>query len=193
MINFFPERADPQSMLSNQRSIARHVDDDHYVRGFTPGEFALDAAGVTQVNIPVATPRWPALEYADGVLARATVDWRKPSQWRVGKVRARFWYTSPVGSTNNFVVNVRVAAVRDGEVLPGTDLFIIGAAYPGPTVVNTVIRSPYLYATTSLGSDDELFTLQIARDGANAGDTNTNVLQVTYAEVEHIPAVRESQ
>lgn len=192
-LNLNPERFEGDRLRGNLRAIESHLTDDHYVRRFTPGDFTLDAAGVTQVNIPAATPRWPALEFADGVLARASASFEKPSEWRSGKFRARFWYTSPVGSTNNFQFGIRLAAVRGTEVLPGTDLLVLSTTYAGPAVANTVIKTAWIYSTSSLGADDELFTFQFFRDGANAADTNTNVLHVLYGKVEHIPAQRESQ
>lgn len=193
MLNFSPEQVDQNALRGNQRAIERHINDDYYVREFTPGQFALDAAGVTLVNIPAATPRWPALEFVDTILARANASFRKPSEWRSGKFRIRFWYTSPVGSTNNFIIITRIAAGRTGEVLPGTDLLFVSTTYAGPAVANTWIRSPDIYTTTSLGGDDELFTFQFVRDGGHANDTNVNVLHFLHAEVKHIPAQRESQ
>ena len=193
MLNFAPDLVDSRSLQNNQHAIERHVDFDHYVRSFTPGMFLSADAGATFVTVIAATMRWPAIEYADAATSRAHVSWRKPSEWRTGHLRIRFWYTSPVGDANRFRVQLLVSTIRDTEVLTGTLLADVSASYSGPAVANTVIRSPYVYTTTTLGSDDELFSLRVARVGGDAADTNVNVLQVLFAEVEHIPALQVSQ
>lgn len=187
------KKLDWSYLKTNQRAIARHLTDDHYIRGFTPAEFVLADAGVTLAGVPAATPRWPALVFADAVTSRAVVAWRKPSEWRSGKMRVRIWYTSDVGSTNNFQSSIRLNAIRDSEVLPGTALLAaLTNTIAGPAVADTVIRASYTYSTTSLGGDDELFSMQLGRIGGDAADTNTNDLMVLYAEVEHIPGVQEA-
>lgn len=194
MLNFQPNLTDPRALQTNQLATARHVNDDHYVRGFTPGEFVIGGAAVpTFVQITAAGPRWSAISMPDGDDSTADVSWRKPSEWRSGQMRTRFWYTASVGSTNNFVVQIRVQAIRDGEVVPGTDLVNNVSAVPGPAVANTLIRSSYVYTTVAMSADDELFSWLISRAGSNIGDTNVNALQLVYVEVEHIPAQQVSQ
>lgn len=193
-LNFQPNAIGDRALQVNQHAIERHLTDDHYIRGFTPGAFVLSGAAVpTFVSIPVAIAQWPAIEMPDADISRAVVSWRKPSEWRGGMLRVRYWYTSPVASTNTFMVRVSVLAVRDSEVLGGTSLVSTDTAVAGPAVLNTVIRSTYVYTTTSLGSDDELFSLRVLRLGADASDTNVNVFQLLYVEVEHIPAQQVAQ
>jgi hypothetical protein len=193
-LNFDPELG-TKHLARNQRAVERHLDDDHYVRGFTPGQFVTDGANAVLVPFPAAAPQWPAIKFPEGVISYAVVSWRKPSEWRLGRLRLRLWYTSDVASTANFAMFVRIKAVRDTEVLPGTALYDTGVAdtFAGPSVINKVVKSAYIYTTTSLGSDDELFTLQLVRTNANPPDANANDMYLIYAVVEHIPAVRESQ
>lgn len=182
---------DDTPLRRNQRSIERHITDDHYIRSFTPGMFVLDGVA-THVQIPAAAPQWPAVEFPDGVLSIATVSWRKPSEWRTGKLRLQFRYTSDVGSTNAFGIRYRVVSIRDAEVHPGTILSanptVLSLA--GPAVANTHVRSAYFYTTTSFGSDDEMFSVQIFRDGA--ADANNNDFHLIHLEVFHVSSVQEA-
>lgn len=192
-LNFQPERTDGTSLRNNLAAVERHINDDHYVRGFTPGEFVIGGAGPpTFVQIPGGSLRWPAISMPAGADSFANSSWRKPSEWRIGHLRIRYWYTSPAGSTNNFMVQVVVDAIRNGEVLSGTALYAAQAAVAGPAVADTVIRSADIYTTTALGSDDELFSVRVTRVGTHASDTNVNAFHLLYVEVEHIPAVQVS-
>lgn len=193
-LNFQPERLDPTSLLNNQRAIDRHLGFDHYVRTFQPGDFVLSGAGATTGIIPAATPRWPALIFADAVDSEATVAWDKPSEWRSGKLAVWVRYTSPVGSTNTFRCAVTVNASRQGEVLPATTLVLNLSSWPGPAVANTKLVFGPFYTTTSFGADDETFSLKIRRIGSDGvNDTNANDLDVLLVKVQHLPANAEGQ
>lgn len=192
-LNFDPNRTDASNLLSNQQALERHINDDHYVRGFMPGEFVLDGTNAAFIVIPPAILQRPAIEMPDAVTSFGLVTWRKPSEWRSGQLRVRYWYTSDVGSTANFVVQIAVTAVRDGELAGGTTLVSSNSAVAGPAVASTIIRSAYTYTTTALGGDDELFSVRVLRLGGDAGDTNVNDFQLVYLEVEHIPAQQVSQ
>lgn len=189
-LNLQPELTDSRSVQINQHAIERHINDDHYVRRFTPGDFILLTA--TSGLDPVAND-WPWIVMADGVNSHAAVSFRKPSEWRSGKLKVRYWYTSDVGSVSNFRIAVFARAIRDGEVMAGTLLVNAPASVAGPAVAYTVVRSADVYTTTSLGGDDELFSLRIVRLGADAADTNVNDFMLLYVEVEHIPATQVTQ
>lgn len=191
-LNLQAERVDAASLGVNLRAIERHVNDCHYVRSFMPGEFVL-AGTAAHVLFDAVGLRWPAIEMPDATDSFAAASWRKPSEWRSGHLRVRFWYSSDVGSTSNFSVQVVVDAIRDGEAVPGTNLGTSQIAYAGPAVAFTVKRSAYVYTTTALGSDDELFALRITRVGGAGPDNNTNDMHLLYAEVEHLPAQQVSQ
>lgn len=194
MLNFQPELTYERALQTNQRAVERHVNDEHYVRGFTPGDFVLGGPAVpTHALVTAAAPRWPAIIMLDGGSSFAVASWRKPSEWRTGQIRSRYWYTSDVGSTNNFAIQTMLNAIRDAEVLTGTLLVDSTSAVAGPVVANTVIRSAYVYTTVALGSDDEVFSLRLGRIGADASDTNANEFHLLYVEIEHIPALQVSQ
>lgn len=159
MLNFNPESG-VESLKSNQRAIERHINDDHYVRSFFPGDFILGPTGTPAFAvIPLATPRWPVVVLPKHATENpiCAAGWRKPSQWRSGRLRVRYFYTSPVGSTNNFRVLVTINAARTDEVLPSTGLLGNSATVAGPAVANTRMASPDIYSTVSLGSDDQAF------------------------------------
>lgn len=192
-LNFQPERTDPTSILGNQRSIARHLDDTHYVKRFSPGDFIIDA-GPTAILINVGgNLRWPAIDMPDAAVSRANTSFDKPSEWRSGRCTIQFWYTIDVGSTANFVVGLRLDAVRTGEVLNGTNLLNINLTIPGPAAANTVARSSLTYTTTSFGADDELFALSVARIGTDAADLNVNHFRLLFVRLRHLPAQMEGQ
>lgn len=194
MLNFQPELTDIRALQTNQLSVERHLNDEHYVRGFMPGEFVLEGAGPpAHVVIPAALLRWPAIEMPDGVDSNAAVSWRKPSEWRSGALRVRFWYTSDVGSTNNFYVRTGISAAATGEVIPSSLLMSDDSAVAGPAVAYTVMERAFIYTSSSLGGDDDLFALRIRRLGTDANDNNVNDMLLLYAEVEHIPAQQVSQ
>lgn len=193
-LNLIPERVSPRGLQINQRAIEHHLIDDHYVRGFTPGEFVLDnGALATFLLESAAAPRWSTINMPDAVNSFGCVTWRKPTEWRTGQIRLRYWYTSDVGSTNNFFIQTGMYSLRDGELLAANTLMNINTAVPGPAVALTAIRSAYVYTTTALGSDDELFSLRIQRLGGDASDTNVNDFSLLYVEIEHIPAQQVSQ
>lgn len=194
-LNLNPELARPDSnnpnILKQQlKAIANHLDDDHYVRGFTPGDFVLVTA--THI-IDGSVALWSAIRFADAATSYGAVQFRKPSEWRSGKLSLTMWYTSNVGSTNTFRFGLAVQAIRTGEVLGGTGLLASAANIAGPAVAYTVGRYGPTYTTTSFGNDDELFSVRVLRDGNNANDNNVNDLLLLYMTIRHIPAVRESQ
>lgn len=193
-LNLQPElAAGDKDLQGNLRAIERHINDDHYVRGFMPGEFVLDGVNAAFIVIPPAILQRPAIEMPDAVTSYGLVTFRKPSEWRSGQLRVRYWYTSDVGSTNNFMIQVAVTAVRDGELAGGTTLISSNAAVAGPAVASTIIRSAYTYTTTALSADDELFSIRMLRLGGDASDNNVNDFQLVYVECEHIPAQQVSQ
>jgi hypothetical protein len=193
MLNFQPELTADRALQVNQNSIERHINDDHYVRGFTPGDFVLTSAVGAAFVLDNVGARWPLIEMPDAGISRARVSWRKPSEWRSGKLSVTMWYTSTVGSTNNFHLIYAIDAIRAAEVIFGTELLLLEFNAPGPAVANTVMKVAATYSTVSLGSDDELFAFGIARDGANADDTNVNSIRIIYATIEHIPERQVSQ
>lgn len=192
MLNFNPESG-VESLRSNQRSVAAHIDDDYYVRRFTPGMFLPDNGAVaTFLTESAAQPRWPTINMPDAVSGQATVTWERPSHWLSGKLRTRYWYTSDTGSTNNFVIRIVIYTVRNGQLLNASTLGDTSTAVPGPAVALTAIRSDYIYTTTSFDPSAELFSLRIQRTGGDASDTNVNDFSLLYVRVQHIPATREA-
>lgn len=192
-LNILPHRTDDSALTTNLVAVERHLNDDHYVRGFAPGEFVLDGINAVFVVIPPAILQRPAVEMPDAVTSYALVTLRKPSEWRTGQMRVIYWYTSDVGSTNNFLVQLAVTAVRADELAGGTTLVSSAVAVAGPAVASTVVRSAYTYTTTACGADDELFSIRVLRLGADASDNNINKFQLLYVTLEHIPAQQVSQ
>src|SRR5262245_27454171 len=112
MLNYAPDLVDERSLQTNQHAVERHVTDDHYVRGFMPGEFVLDGTNAAFIVIQPAILQRPAIEHGDGKTSYGLVTFRRPSEWRTGHMRTRYWYTSDGGSTNNFAIQTSVTGVR---------------------------------------------------------------------------------
>lgn len=193
-LNLNTDLTTTRSIQDNWRAIERHLDYDHYTRGFTPGDFILDVGGnATPILLTVATNRWPAVMMPEGRESIAITSFHKPSEWRSGKLKITYWYTSDVGSTNNFYIGVTAYATRRDEVLNGTSLYAVDTAVAGPAVASTVKVAGPFYTTTSFGSDDELFAIGIFGQRANVLDTNVNEFHLLYVLVEHIPAQQVSE
>lgn len=193
-LNFQPERLDPTSLRTNLRAVDRHLTFDHYVRTFQPGDFVVDAVNATHALVNVGgNIRWPAVEMADATVGRASASWLKPSEWRSGKLAVTLWFTCGTGSTNAFVIGLRLDAIRAGEALNGTNLLNVNLTLAGPAAALTVIRTLPTFSTVSFGADDELFTLSVARIGTDAADVNVNPSLLLMAKVEHLPANAEGQ
>jgi hypothetical protein len=192
MLNHLPQPPFTEERLySNAQAVELHINDDHYMRRFSPRDFVLDGVA-THVQITAAAPQWPAVQFPDAASGIAVASWGKPAAWVTGRLRLRFWYTSSIGGTANFAINYRVRAIRDTEALPGTILTgnPVALNVAGPAVANTVIKSINYYTTVSLGSDDELFSVQVVRDGA--ADANNNPLHLLALEIEHIQGVTQA-
>jgi hypothetical protein len=191
-LNLRPESVDPEALRSNQRAIEAHLDDDHYRRRFQPGDFAL--SGTTTALVPAANPRWPVIVFPDVAASEAAVSWERPTEWRKGKLEILIWYTAPGAGADNFWVAVTLNAIRTGEILGGTSLYTKFDAWQGPALTDTVKRFGPVYTTTSFGSDDELFSLKVRRNGNDVvNDVNTNPLHLLLVRIRHIPAMSESQ
>lgn len=186
MLNFQPELTDPRWLATNQYAIERHINDDHYVRGFTPGEFVL----VTATHATAIL--WPRIVMTAAATSYGAVSWRKPSEWRAGHLAVSYWFTSDVGGTNNFRIVLDCRAIRETELLDGTSLLSSASLQAGPASAFAVKKSVAVYTSTALGSDDQLFSLRIQRDGTHADDNNANPFWLLYVEVEHIPSVQVS-
>jgi hypothetical protein len=186
----FPDVTTDAGLRTNLRAVERHLNEDHYVRGFSPGMF-VTTESATQV-IPASSARWSAVSFADGSTGRASVSFHKPSEWRTGHLAITFWYTSETSSTNNFRMNLVVEAIRNGEAWNAgiTQLLAVTLDLPGPAAAPKLIVNGPTYTTTAFTPDDELFTLRFRRDGADVLDTNVTPLLLVYAKVEHLQGVR---
>lgn len=185
---------DDAPLRRNLRAIERHFDDSYYTRHFPAQDLIpLASTGASISLIPTATPRFPAVILTKNLGANPTcaLTFRRPSEWLRGRIRARYWYTSPVGSTNNFLIQVGITAVKTGEVLPGTSLLGGNVAVPGPAVANTRTVSGTLYSTVSFDSDDEVFSVRVVRMSPNASDTNANEFHLLGIELVHVPNTNE--
>lgn len=189
-LNLRPDLTDSRALQTNQAAIERHLDDACYVHEFGPDAFTVDGTATKTLD---STLRFPVVSFPDAATSRARAIFRKPSEWRTGKLEFTVWYTAAVGSTNNFRIGLVSDAIRTGEVSSGTNLYLSDVDVPGPAVANTWLRYGPVYSTTSFGSDDQFISFGVGRAGTHANDVNTNPLLLLVAVVRHIPAEAVSQ
>lgn len=191
-MNFFPETSAPSVLTGNRRAVEGHLDDDYYLRSFTPGMFvpfataAHGTAGVTAGTVN----QWPSIDFPDAAVSYATVAMRRPKFWVSGRLELILFYTSPTAGAANFSAVVQVGAVpKSGNLNTGyVTLLSSIVALAGPAAANDEQESAAIYTAASFDSSVRRFAFIIGRDGA---DANNNVFQVTELLVRHIPALNE--
>lgn len=128
----------------------------------------------TEDTPAIPTGSFAAEKFLDANDSRYTWNIGVRSLWRNHNCDATFWYTSDVGSTNNFRIQLLLSTMQEG--LP-VNTFPLNstASYPGPAVANTVMKvtvtgqlAPFTIQT------DKLLSFLFRRIGADAADTNVN-------------------
>lgn len=184
-------RLDTADLIRNQRSLERHITDDHYTRSFSGNQLALEGTATRAV----VGARWPVIVLPDAVTSSAIASFLRPSEWVLGKLKIHILYSSPVASAlTNFYIALQISAVTAGEVTTATTLLVNSLSrLSGPAVINTLIRTADVWTTGNVDRGDELLEVRCARLGGDALDTNVNDDFHLYAiRVEHVSSVREA-
>lgn len=175
----------------NQRAIERHVNDDHYVRSFGPGQATLESTA----TLAVVGSRWGVVVLPNAATTSALWTFTRPAEWVSGKIMVRFWYSSDGGSTNNFVAGLQVGVAAAGDAMHISTLILnTGTALTvaGPAAANTSIRAADVYTTANVTRAHELINVRVYRVGADAADTNANNLHIYAVRLQHVPAFQEA-
>lgn len=183
---------DETSLRRQLRSIAAHIDDDYYVRSFTPGEFvpfATAAHGTAGQSVGIG--KWPTIDYPNGVSSYGVAAFPRPKFWISGKIEVSVYYTSQTAGTADFSILLLICSAPQPGNLSNSGITILlnsATASAGPTAADNekVISA---YTTTSLLPSARRISVRIGRDGA--ADANNSVLQVTEVVLTHIPAQQE--
>lgn len=188
ILNFNPESERDPIARSSLRAVERHLHDDHYVRSIAPADFILEGGATTAV----VNTRWGVVVLPDGSSTSGVHTYLRPSEWVLGKLKVKVWYSSPVASTNNFRVFLQVTHAKAGDVTTASPFLLTGAVLlPGPAVINTLLTHE-VYSTVNVTRDMELLTARVQRTGAHADDTNVNDMHVYAVRVEMILATQEA-
>lgn len=181
---------DDTPLRRNQRSIERHINEDHYRRIFAPGTAILEGTATVAV---LGTPRFAVISFPnDGTTSAAHWTFTRPSEWVQGKVAITVWFSSPVGSTNVFRIFVQIITVSTGEVTTAATLNLsVNLDQAGPAVADTLIEAVTIYTPTSIGRSDDLIGVRIGRVSGNAADTNVNALHFYVARGELVLGMQE--
>lgn len=194
MLNFNPESG-IESLKSNQRAIAAHVDDDHYVRRLTPGMFVPFATATHgTAGQSVGLGKWPTIDYPNAVSSYAVFATERPRFWLSGRMLVTIYYTSQTAGVADFAILLAVYSVPSNGNLSNTGITTlhsggIALAAPGPAAADDE-KSIQVYTTVSFDPSARRIGIRIGRDGGS--DANNNILQVTEVVVQHVPALRES-
>ena len=189
MLNFNPNaNADSGAALRrNLRAVERHINNDHYVRSFGPGDMVYEATAATGV-----VGRWgvgvlPAL--AD---TSALITFERPSEWASGKLKITLRSSAPVAAATNYRIFLQGTVAKPGSVMTATTLILNDVATaPGPAVANTRVDR-IAYSTSNVTQEFDIVSIKVIRTGTNIADTNPNAFHIYSVRVEFIPAMQEA-
>lgn len=137
--------------------------------------FVYRAAGfLTYVMFPnAATTGWSFSIPADPTWQKAAIRWTN-------------WYTSPVGSTNNFAVTLAACPWGNvGDVLTAlADTFTAARTWAGPAVAETIKTDVYVNGGAVISTAKPWFSFRVIRVDP---DANANELWLLGSQVEILP------
>lgn len=170
----------------NLRILSGAVDDLYDV--YELYEHNANLAGATVGTAGPAGSVVPAIIFPNG--STTTARWIFGVRPRHGRhdLRLTFYYTSPVGSTNNFLLNWAVDAhYPTGILSTKTTVGAPGAVnYPGPGTANHVVSGVVLFSAAAFSSASHVF-LKVGLSRVDP-DVNANDLAFLYGRLEVLAA-----
>lgn len=182
---------DDSVLRANQRATARHIDDLYYSPPILPGTALYEGTAAPAI---LATPRFGVSSLPKDATTSA-LHWTlpRPTEWVLGKISVSFYYSSPVGSTNNFRIFVQVITVSLGEIATaGTLNLSVNLDLPGPAVANTILTTTTTFTSTSVNRSDDIIGVRVGRASGNAADTNANAFHFYAGRVAMTLGVQEA-
>jgi hypothetical protein len=160
--------------FEKDRVLHRAVDEVYFRVEIPAGEGVINGGPGALDTTNFAFEDWPAAV----VTGRRRVR-RMRSLWPKVRTRMNLWYTSDVGSTNNFSVRFNIRQLATGMLLTAPALlFSTTFNAPGPAVANTVLFITQVDATPWLPAP-ELCEFSVLRIGP---DANANAFRFILAE-----------
>lgn len=182
-------RLDDSALRANQRSIARHINDDHYTRSISPGAMVLEGTAAHAI----VGSRWGIVSLPDdGTSSAAFFTFERPSEWVTGKLRVTLRYSAPGASVANFRIFLQAGVAKEGSVMTVTALPLSSVnLLPGPAVANTRM-SFAVFSSGNVTREFDEISIRIQRTSGHADDVNVNAFHVYGIRVEHISAIQEA-
>lgn len=168
---------------TNWRTALSIFDEEYFSVYLTAGVGTLDGAVV-----PVPGERAAVIEFPDAATTAWRINLRLKQRWRRGGLRMTLYYSSPVGSTNNFRVILGARTFAAGSVVSAlADIALATFNAPGPAVASTVLATTQIFPAPIIPVNMDQLTVRVARVGADAADTNVNTLRVYGLLVQVLP------
>ena len=175
----FDEREAPGVALERQRLRDRALDEEYFQRELFAGAVTYEVGAADAVNGFSAVMQLPASAPVTFPMVHRMCGMNQ--LWARTRPRLTMWYTSPVGSTNNFDLRfqVRLHAISALTTAAGSLVFSTQLLAPGPAVANTVL-SATVVGGAIMPAIPAPVRLSIARIG---GDANANAIDILLAVV----------
>lgn len=169
----------------NWRTVSEALGELYFERTYGPGIGALfNGAALVSFGAPLGI----SFPNAGVPLLVGPME-KRPERWQRAGFEATLWYTSPVGSTNNFAINVDVIPHDEGDVLTAiVASATISYVIPGPAVANTELKTTAVtLSTTAIAGNKDCLCFRVYRDAANASDTNANAFYLEQVLIRVLP------
>lgn len=172
----YPQR---ESELREQWRVIGDVEDELYFGGFLEPNMGFADAGLVRA---VAFPDGSYIEFPD---AGTPVWWhrlRRRDRWLAAGLYVKIWYTSTVGSTANFQLDMGVRETQPGDVMgAGFPLRLATSlVFPGPAVAGTEMAFEKSFAASVITGQGDLVQLSFNRVPADANVNPLRLLGVYY-------------
>jgi hypothetical protein len=178
-----PSAFDAVSSEANWRTALGVLDEEYFKEWIDPGRGTLDGP-----TVPVPGERASVIELPDAASSNWRTNLRRKDRWFGCGIRLTLYYSSTVGSTNDFRLLFGVRAFDVGSDVSGlADIATTTFSTPGPAVAATVLSVSKLYAPPIIPGNRALLTVRVVRLGADAADTNVNPLRVYGLLFEALP------
>lgn len=180
---------DDTPLRRNQRSLERHITDDHYRRSISPGSMVLEGTSA----FAVVGGRWGVVSFPDdGTSSAAFFTFERPSEWVTGKLKVTVRYSAPGASTANFRIVIPIVVAKDGTVMTAATLALNSInLLPGPAVADTRL-SYSVFSTSNVTREFDEISVKVQRTSGNAADVNVNAFHLYGVRLEFVQSIQEA-
>lgn len=190
MHNYRAERADPHSLVVNQRIVEAHVNSEHYIRWVYPRDMhpEVTASGLGVPTYGELSTHDHFLEIPDAGTPTFLFKMARPEQWKAGLVELTVFYTGSASSTAAITMRCRAKRSKVGTALatlpvatpPLADGFL---PMPGPTTAGDQLSSLWP-AYLPITAEWLMMKFWMNR---NPADAYTGTVRILAARLRYIP------